>query len=195
MKTGPDYNHLYEIAEAQAGYFTTRQAGAAGFSRERLSDNVKNGRFIRVAHGVYRLHNFPASPYEDLFVAWLRGGLSAVVSHESALAVYELSDVLPGEIHLIVPRNSSRRRGGIRLHTNRLQPDEVTKRNGLPITTVTRTLTDLIATGLAEEQIRQAIREALKRGLTDQESLLRQAQRVGGKASTFVRGVFDNGIQ
>jgi hypothetical protein len=39
----PDYEHLYEIAEGQAGYFTTRQARAVGFTAERLSGNVKNG--------------------------------------------------------------------------------------------------------------------------------------------------------
>ncbi len=189
MNTKPDYNHLYEIAEAQAGYFTARQAKAAGFSRERLSDNVKNGRFVRITQGIYRLRNFPGSSFEDMFVAWLRAGPSAVISHESALAVYELSDVLPAEVHLIVPRTASRRRKGIRQHTNRLLSDEITKRNGLPITTVERTLADLIAAGLAEEQIRQAIREALQRGLTDQEKLLRQAERAGGKAFVVVREI------
>jgi predicted transcriptional regulator of viral defense system len=95
--------------------------------------------------------------------------------------------VLPAEVHLIVPRNASRRRRGIRQHTNRLLADEITKRNGLPITTVERTLTDLIATGLAEEQIRQAIREAIQRGLTDREKLLRQAERAGGKVFAMVK--------
>lgn len=189
METKPDYDHLYEIAEAQAGYFTASQARTAGFSSERLSANVKSGRFVRITQGVYRLYHFPGSPYEDMFVAWLRAGPSSVVSHESALAVYELSDILPSEIHLIVPRNASRRRKGIRQHTNRLQADEITKRQGLPITTVERTLADLIANGLAEEQIRLAIQEALRRGLTDREKLLHQAQRTGGKVANMVQKI------
>lgn len=189
METKPDYDRLYEIAEAQAGYFTASQAQTVGFSTERLSANVKNGRFVRITQGVYRLYHFPGSPYEDMFVAWLRAGPSSVISHESALAIYELSDVLPGEIHLIVPRSASRRRRCIRQHTNRLQADEITKRNGLPITTVERTLADLIITGLAEEQIRQAIQEALQRGLTDREKLLYQAKRAGGKALMMIRRV------
>ncbi|MBU4224774.1 MAG: type IV toxin-antitoxin system AbiEi family antitoxin domain-containing protein [Chloroflexi bacterium] len=189
METKPDYDHLYEIAEAQAGYFTARQVQTVGFSGERLTENVKNGRFVRVARGVYRLFHFPGSPYEDMFVAWLRAGPSSVVSHESALAVYELSDILPGEVHLIVPRSASRRREGIRQHTNRLQADEITKRNGLSATTVERTLADLIANGLAEEQIRLAIREALQRGLTDREKMLQQAQRAGGKVENTVQRI------
>jgi predicted transcriptional regulator of viral defense system len=122
-----------------------------------------------------------------MFIAWLRAGPSSVISHESALAVYELSDILPSEIHIIVQRNASRRRKGIRQHTNRLQADEITKRQGLPITTVERTLADLIAKGMAEEQIHLAIRDALERGLTDREKLLHQAQRVGGKVANIVQ--------
>jgi predicted transcriptional regulator of viral defense system len=191
MESKPDYDHLYQIAEAQAGYFTASQAQPVGFSSERLSANVKSGRFVRITQGVYRFHHYPGVLFEDMFIAWLRAGPSSVISHESALAVYELSDILPGKIHLIVPRNASRRRKGIRQHTNRLQADEITKRSGLPITTVERTLTDLIVNGLAEEQIRLAIREALQRGLTDREKLLCQAQRAGGKVLHIVQRILD----
>jgi predicted transcriptional regulator of viral defense system len=179
--TPPDHQKLYEIAEQQAGYFTAAQAQAVGFSRPLLSYHTKTGRFGRISQGIYRLSQFPGSPYEDLFVAWLRTGPDSVISHESALAVYELSDVLPGEVHVIIPRTASRRRKGIRLHTNRLRSDEVTMRAGLPITTVARTIADVIASGLAQEQVGQAIREALQRGLTTRESLLAQAARRGGQ--------------
>lgn len=179
--TPPNHQQLYEIAEQQAGYFTAAQAQAVGFSRPLLSYYTKAGRFDRVRQGIYRLVQFPGSPYEDLFVAWLRTGPDSVISHESALAVYELSDVLPGEAHVIVPRTASRRRKGIRLHTNRLNTDEVTQRAGLPITTVARTIADVIANGLAQEQVGQAIQEALQRGLTTRESLLAQAMRRGGQ--------------
>ena len=186
MNSGPDYDRLYEIAESQAGYFRTAQARQAGFSWERLSGNAKTGRFQRVSRGVYRLTHFPSSPFEDLFVAWLRTAPHSVVSHESALSVYELSDVLPGEVHVIIPRAASRRRQGIHLHTNRLEPDEITMREGLPITTVARTIADVARSGLAEEHIRQAIREALGRGLTTGEDLLLQAARHGGRAAQLI---------
>ena len=179
--TRPDHRHLYEIAEQQAGYFTAAQAQAVGFSLPLLSYHTKAGRFDRIRRGIYRFVQFPGSPYEDLFVAWLRTGPDSVISHESALAVYELSDVLPGEVHVIVPRTASRRRKGIRLHTNRLGTDEVTQRAGLPITTVARTIADVIVSGLAQEQVGQAIQEALRRGLTTRESLMAQAACRGGR--------------
>ena len=164
MNQGPDYQQLYETAESQAGYFAAHQARKCGFSWERLSSNVKTRRFIRIRRGIYRLAQFPGSKNEDLFVAWLRTGPDSVISHESALSLYELSDVLPAEIHLIVPRTSSRRRPDIRQHTHRLDADEITAREGLPVTTVPRTLADVAASGLAEEQVRQVVRETADAG-------------------------------
>jgi len=189
MNARPDYDHLYEIAESQAGYFSTSQARQAGFSWERLSNSVKSGKFLRIARGVYRLTHFPGSPYEDLFTAWLMTGAKSTVSHESALAVYELSDILPGEVHLIVPPTASRRHKGIHLHTNQLSPDETTTRAGLPITTVARTIADVANHGMAKEQVLQAIQEALRRGLVSQEELSIHAKRRGGRARQIIREI------
>jgi len=186
MTQKPDYDSLYEIAENQAGYFTASQAREVGFSWERLSSNTKKGLFLRAARGVYRLVRFPGSAYEDLFVAWLRTGQKAVISHESALSLYDLTEVLPSEIHVIVPETSSRRRKGIRQHTNQLAPDEIAHREGLPVTTVARTIADVSVSGLAEEQIQLAIRESLRRGLTSQDELLRHANRRGGRANRII---------
>ena len=182
----PDYNQLYETVESQAGYFTAKQARKHGFSWERLSDNVKRGRFLRIFRGIYRLSHFPGSAHEDLFVAWLRTGPNSVISHESALTLYNLSDVLPGEVHVIIPRTASRRRPGLRLHTNRLKPEEITSRQGLPVTTAVRTIADVAVNGLAEEQIVQAIHEALRRGLTTREELMAQAMYQGGQAKRII---------
>lgn len=189
MDSGPDYQRLYETAESQAGYFAAHQARENGFTWERLSSNVKTGRFTRVRRGIYRLTQFPGSEFEDLFLAWLRTGPDSVVSHDSALALYELSDVLPAEIHIIVPRTSSRRRPDIRQHTHRLDADEITSREGLPVTTVLRTLADVAASGLAEEQVRLAVREAIERGLTSAEALRRYAQKRGGRFQEIIQGM------
>lgn len=187
MREKPDYNQLYNIAEDQGGYFSSSQARECGFSWDRLSKNVKAGKFIRAAHSIYRFVQFPYSPYEDLFIAWLRAGPKSVISHESALSVYELSDLLPHEIHLIVPRSSSRRRKGIRQHTNKLEKNEITLREGLPITTVARTLADVASSGLAEEFLMQAFDEALLRGLVTPEELASQVKVRGGRFSKIYR--------
>ena len=139
-----------------------------------------------MAHGLYRLAQFPHSSFEDLYAAWLGAGPAAVISHDSALAVYDLSDNLPSAVHVIVPRTASRRRAGLRLHTHRLAPKEITRREGLPLTTVPRTLADVAAGGLAEELVVQAIQEALQRGLTTPAALRRYAQRRGGRGAQLM---------
>ncbi len=186
-KKTPDHDALYHLAEQQAGYFTARQAAKAGFSWERLTDYSKNGRFQRVAHGIYRLAQFPSSRFEDLFVAWLMCGPKSAISHESALALYDLSDVLPGEVHVTVPRTASRRRKGIRLHTNRLRPAEVVKREGLTVTSVPRTIADVARAGLSEDHVARAIRDALERGLTTQQALRAEARRRHGRAARLIK--------
>lgn len=186
MVTHPNHQQLYEIAENQAGYFTTCQASSAGFSRERLSYYVSKGKYIRVKQGVYRLVQYPSSKFEDLFIAWLKTGSNSVVSHESALSVYDLSDVLPGEMHVIISRTASRRHKGIRLHTNTLKPDEISTREGLPVTTVARTISDVAAGHLPEEQVRQTIHEAISRGLVSPEELFVQAERRKGRAKWII---------
>jgi hypothetical protein len=67
------------------------------------------------------------------------------------------------------------------LRSDSIKNDKVTQRAGLPITTVARTIADVIASGLAREQAGQAIQEALRRGLATRESLLDQAARRGGQ--------------
>jgi len=184
----PDHDELYRIAEPQGGYFRSGQAARAGFSRKLLwHHHQKTGKFLRVAHGIYRLAQFPASGYEDLFVAWLKCGPKSAISHDSALALYDLSDVLPGRVHVTVPRTASRRRDGIRMHTNRLGSGDVVNREGLPVTSVARTIADVARAGLSEDQVARAVRDALRRGLSTREALLAEARRRGGRPARLIR--------
>lgn len=183
----PDQDSLYRIAEPQGGYFTSAQAATSGFSRKLLWHYQKTRRFLRVAHGIYRLRRFPSSRFEDLFVAWLKCGPRSAISHESALALYNLSDVLPGEVHVTVPRTASRRRKGIRMHTNRLRRADILKREGLPVTSVPRTVADVARAGLSEDHVARAISEALQRGLTTRKALLADAKRRGGRAEHLIQ--------
>jgi predicted transcriptional regulator of viral defense system len=174
-----DNGKIYKIAENQAGYFAAAQAAEAGYTWERLSQNVKKGTFFRVSQGVYRLSQFPHSPHEDMYIAWLRIGPKSVISHESALALYDLADILPSETHVIMPRSASRRRKGIRLHTSALNKEEIVRRDGLPLTSVERTIADVIRAGMPEDQVIDVVRDALQRGLSTPEKM--QAFATGRK--------------
>lgn len=177
----PNYEKLFEISESQGGYFTTRQAEGAGYSRKDVSAQASRNKFTKIAYGIYRLTFYPYTEYEDLIIAVLKSGPAAVVSHDSALSVYRLSDILPGIIHITIPKTRSRRHAGIKYHTCKISDQEITNFNSLPITTVERTITDVIRSGLDNLLIEHAIEQAITQGMVSTDSLTVQANRYGEK--------------
>ena len=114
-----------------------------------------------------------------------------MISHDSALALYDLSDALPAAIHLTVPRSASRRRRGLRLHTNQISQEEIAYVEGLPVTAVARTIADVAREGLADELVEQAVREALARGLAQPDDLRSAAARRGKRVSQLIDRVLE----
>ena len=189
MMSKPDHKGLYAVAEGRAGYFTSAEAASSGIGSQLLSHHARSGAYERAARGIYRLARFPASRFEDLVIAWLRAGPRSAISHASALAVYDLSDVVPGQIHVTMPRTGSRRRSGLKLHTAALPESSVVWREGMRVTTVPRTLCDLAFAGFPEDQLRQAAQQAVARGLTDRESLASEAKTRGRRVARLVEQV------
>lgn len=178
----PDIRGLEADAYAQSGYFTAEQAREHRVSRQLLNHHVRHGRFERVRRGLYRVRGFPRSQHDDIREKWMAvGAEKAIVSHESALALLELSDNIPNEVHLLVPRRHRglRRPPGVVIHT---RPDDekvgTVWRDGMPITTPARTLVDA-AGGLQPEQAAMAAQQALALGLLTRRQLEREAARQG----------------
>ena len=144
--TRPNWDRLYQTASAQAGHFTTKQAADAGFSTHLLFKHIRAGRVVRVRHGVYRLVHFPAAENEELAVVWLWSDRKGVFSHQTALALHGLSDVLPNRIHLTLPAQWSERRlrvpAGVALHYASVSNRERAWSGPVPITSPRRTLVD-----------------------------------------------------
>lgn len=193
IANGPDRLCLFHIASGQAGYFTTEQAWSCGFSRALLSHHAKSGRFIRVRHGLYRLREYPSSSREDILVAWLAVGKDvAVVSHESALDLLDLSDIIPDAVHLTVPRSrrSPPSLPGVKIHTtNRpIRPSERQVRDGMVITSATRSILDAAEKGADPEQIELAVAQAIERGLATTEELCRTASNRSRRVAELIDG-------
>ena len=161
---------LYPLAERRAGYITTAQAAEVGVSRQQLSYLARTGSLDRVAQGIYRLRRFPAQRFEDVIVACLWVGEESVASHDTALAVYELTDAMPAVIHVSVPRRFRGQRRGIVVHTAPLGDGERTERAGVPVTTVERTIADVLERS-GQELARPAAEQALERRLVTRRRL------------------------
>ncbi len=93
---------LFQIAGAHEGFFTAKQAKAAGFAENTHPYHVHVGNWIREHRGIYRLALFPNAEHPDLvkWALWSKNRneeTEGVYSHQTALSLYELSDLRSGK--------------------------------------------------------------------------------------------------
>jgi predicted transcriptional regulator of viral defense system len=191
MVMKPDRSRLFDIAATQGGYFTSEQAKECGFSRALLSHHAKSGGFIRARRGLYRFREYPQSSREHVLAAWLSLGKdTAVVSHDSALDILDLSDVVPDSVHLTVPRSKRNLPSipGAKIHTSSrpIGREDKTVRDGIVVTSPTRSILDAAESGTSPEQIEMAVVEAVNRGLTTRKRLRRGADERGKRVADLV---------
>ncbi len=189
---------LFELATTQAGYFTAAQARALGYSARSLVHHVAAGHFERVSRGFYRLVGVPTSSHEDIVATWLRlASRQAVVSHETALALYDLAPSRSQELHVTLPRDRrprTRQRGtAVRLHTTNtpLRRAEVASRFGVRITSPARTIADVADVGADPSVVAEATARALARGLVAPDEL----RAAVSDRSARVRQLVDRAIE
>jgi predicted transcriptional regulator of viral defense system len=189
----PDRQALFDLASEQSGYFTAGQAARCDYAPNVLAYHAKRDTFRRVHHGVYRFRDFPFSPREDVVAGWLAVGKDeAVISHESALDLWDLSDVVPDAVLVTVPRarRSLARRPlpGVIVHTTTRPWDngEVRRNEGIHVTSPERTILDAAEAGTQPEQIEMAIEQALRRGWLDALHLRARAREREHRVSSLV---------
>jgi hypothetical protein len=170
----PAHRRLYEIVESQQGFFTTKQAKAAGFAENTHPYHVRAGNWIREYRGIYRLALFPPTEHPDLvlWALWSRNRteeIEGVYSHSTALSLWELSDLNPARLHMTVPRHFRRNSeipGILVLHRADVRPGDVETTRGFKFTRPLRSILDLInADFVSKDILKQAISQALERGL------------------------------
>jgi predicted transcriptional regulator of viral defense system len=162
------------MAEVQNGFFTTKQAKAAGFAENTHPYHVHAGNWVREHRGIYRLASFPRGERPDLMLwsLWSRNrgeAAQGVYSHQTALSLHDLSDAMPTKLHMTVPR-TFRRNSKIPcvlvLHFTDLPQIDIGVAYGARVTSPLRTILDLLAGGeMPLATLRQALLEGLRRGL------------------------------
>src|ERR1700719_1711669 len=165
---------LHEIAQSQQGFFTTKQAIRAGFSEKTHSYHVNARNWIREHRGIYRLADFPTPERPDLMLWYLWSQNRQEVperaySHDTALSLHELSDMMPSKLYMTDPR-AFRRNSKIPeilvLHHAQLDRGNVQEMYGVRVTRPLRTIVDLLQSGHVDRsQLKQAVDEAIRRGL------------------------------
>lgn len=181
----PDWDELYDVAAGQSGYFTTQQASETGFSVQLLRKHVVAGRLKRARRGIYRLVHFPAGEQDDLVEVWLWAERAGVFSHETALALQDLSDALPASVHLTLPGSWQRRRlrvpTGVSLHYSEIRKTDRAWIGAVPVTNPGRTIADCIEASVQPDLIRQALEQAVSRGILARSEAKVLRRRLAGR--------------
>lgn len=169
-------DHLAEIACPHDGYFTRADARAAGAGDAVFDALLAEHKIEPTAAGVYHLVNFPHSDHEQLIALWLHTDRRGIISHDTALFLHEISDVLPRRRHITVPPGwdpgDRKFDGRVVLHHAEVGEDEVCWLGPVPYTAPLRTLRDCIASHLSPDLIEQAIADGLRLGMFTEADLL-----------------------
>ncbi len=169
---------LLAKVQEQGGYFTAKQAKDSGYDYPHLEYHVSTGSFERVEHGLYRLTSIVPGESDDLIrlSLWSRNRddePQAVMSHESALVLHDLTELLPKETHVTVPpRFRKQPPEGCVIHKSILRSGDVEEWTGFRVTTPLRTLRDVAAGAINEDQLEKAVADALTRGLVRRRKLV-----------------------
>jgi very-short-patch-repair endonuclease len=159
---------IARLAEGQHGVVSRRQLEQLGAGSDAIDWRLETDRLLPLYRAVFAVGHRPATRESRWMAAVLAGGPEAVLSHRAAGAHWGLCGH-SGRIDVTAPRKR-RPRFGIRFHRSFLPSDETTVKNGIPVTTVPRTLFDLAAV-LDRRQLERALNEAEVLRLWDELSL------------------------
>jgi very-short-patch-repair endonuclease len=163
---------LAALAARQHGVVSLAQLLDLGFGPHGIAERIRTGRLHRIQRGVYAISPARLRREGYWLAAVLACGPGAVLSHRDAAALWELRPSAGAKVDVTVSTRFGRvKRRGIRVHrSGRLTREETVARDGVPVTTVARTLLDL-ADVLPDQGLKRAIDEAEYRGRFDLISL------------------------
>lgn len=191
MKSGKVLEVLEFAAADQWGIITTAQAKREGVTRLQLGRLAEKDVLTRVRRGVYLL---PSAQYErltDLRSAWIALGPAQypderwgnndqiVVSHESAALVHQMGDLIPEQLTFSSTMRKQTAQSDIYIYNNRvIAPADISNIDGLPVTSVDRTVYDLAVKHIELNYLATIVVEALRKEGVRYKSLARRLDPV-----------------
>jgi predicted transcriptional regulator of viral defense system len=177
---------LRELAAEHEGLFTTQEAEAAGVARVLVVQLAHRGRLDRIAQGLYRFPSWPTTRLQQYHeaVLWPRAHRDleyALISYDSALELYSLTQLNPGVIHVTLPpktRISREQPTWLKLHFADVAENDRAWEQGLPIVSVPRAIED-VAPVHGVDVVHRAVSEAHERRLLREDELQRLADKFG----------------
>jgi hypothetical protein len=175
--------------QSQSGMISRQQALDAGFTAKAIEWRLRSGRWQRLQRRVYATFTGVPTRQAELWAAVLRVGDGAVLSHETAAEIHQLTDGPSARIHVSVPagKHPARREAipGVVIHRGRGLAAQRQVPGQLPLTSVEDTVLDLIAAAPSFDDAYGWISAAVGRRLTTPELL---GQALGGRSRMRWRG-------
>ncbi len=165
---------IARLADRQHGVVAVWQLRRLGLTQDEIDYRARIGRLHRIHRGVYAVGYRTLTPKGHRMAAVLAYGPDAVLSHRSAAAHWEIGQPT-ATIHVTKPK-STRGRKGIRVHTGVMHPEDIAIRDGIPVTSVARTILDL-ASVLNQDRLTRLIEEADRKERFDLMALERAMAR------------------
>ena len=189
-----DVSSLMELAETMHGVFTAAHARGAGMSMRQIDHRLRTGAWVSIFESCYRVAGAPLTWEGRLLAACWAGGFRAVASHRSAAALWELPGGRQTPSEITCPRWRRARHASVIVHeTNALEDTDRTFVEGIPVTSVERTLLDLAAV-TRDATVEMALDSAERRGLTTPRhvrALVVRLSRPGRRGVRRLRRILD----
>ncbi|HEX2358458.1 MAG TPA: type IV toxin-antitoxin system AbiEi family antitoxin domain-containing protein [Solirubrobacterales bacterium] len=175
---------VWALAARQHGAVSRAQLLELGINDDAIQHRLEIGRLPPVWRGVYAVGRPDLTRRGRWMAAVLCCGPGAALSHRSAAARWRIRAQDPTHrevpVDVSIPAERRRRRDGIRIHRpSQLDVSQLTRCDGVPVTSAARTLIDL-GTCLSPGQLEAAVNEADKRDLIDPEELRAIVERSAG---------------
>ena len=166
------YEYIWPVAEDHYGIITSAQAKEFGISKQNMVAMEKNGRLIRLAHGVYQVRHHVPTPNDVYATCVAIVGEDAYLRGASVLYMLGLTPTNPSVVYVGTPRRVRRRLpNGLRLKNN--EPCSSTEYDGYEGIRCQR-LVDAFYTAIADgaiepDRIAEAAKKAKEKGLMSNE--------------------------
>jgi hypothetical protein len=185
---------LVHVVEQQHGVFDVAVLDRLEFTPRMRRHRISVGRWVRLHDGVYRMAGTPLTWRGRLLAACLAGGPTAAGSHRSAAAIWDTGGGDRSIQEILCRRWRRSKEPGLVIHeTKVLDACDVTSVDGIPVTTVERTLLDLGAVR-HPLTVERAVEAALRKELTtlpDLRATVRRLGRPGRNGAGVLRRIID----
>jgi len=182
------------IAETHHGFVASHHLTELELSASQRDWLIASGFLVRTRYGAYRVAGAPPSWRGELLAACWAGGTRAVASQRSSMAVRGLPGGDERIQEIMCPRWRRARHSTLIVHESLVLPDQdITVVDGIPVTTIERTLVDLGAVctrNVVERALEAALREELTTLDDVRNTMMRLAQR-GRRGVGILRSILD----